>query len=65
MGGPLSALRCSLPFGFLRLSLFGHVIAPDVIQPSSEYSQQTKEASERYGDLNFCHRFGSAKLADF
>ena len=34
--GPLSTLRRSLPFGFLRLALFGHVIAPDVIQPSSE-----------------------------
>jgi hypothetical protein len=33
-GGPFSTLRRSLPFGFLRLSLFGHVIAPDVIQPS-------------------------------
>jgi hypothetical protein len=30
-GGPLSTLRRSLPFCFLRLSLFGHVIAPDVI----------------------------------
>src|SRR5262249_43095054 len=27
-GGPLSTLRCSLPFGFLRLSLFSHVTAP-------------------------------------
>jgi hypothetical protein len=43
-GRPLSTLGRSLPFGFLRLSFFGHVIAPDVIQPSSEYSQQSKEA---------------------
>ena len=43
-GGPLSTLRRSLPFGFLRLSLFGHVIAPDVIEPSPEYNQQTKKA---------------------
>src|SRR5262245_24472456 len=41
-GGPLSTLGRSLPFAFLRLALFGHVIAPDVIQPSSEYSQQRK-----------------------
>jgi len=43
-GGPLSTLGSSLPFDFLRLALFGHVIAPDVFQPSAEYSQQTKGA---------------------
>ena len=43
-GGPLSTLRRSLPFGFLHLSLFGHVDCPYVIQPSSEYSQQSKGA---------------------
>ena len=43
-GRPLSTLRRSLSFCFLRLSLFGHVIAPDVIKPSPEYNQQTKGA---------------------
>jgi len=43
-GGPLSTLRRSLPLCFLRLSLFGHMIAPDVIEPSPEYNQQTKGA---------------------
>ena len=43
-GGPLSTLRRSLPLCFLHLSLFGHVIAPDVIEPSPEYNQQTKGA---------------------
>ena len=42
--GPLSTPRRSLPLCFLRLSLFGHVIAPDVIEPSPEYNQQTKGA---------------------
>jgi hypothetical protein len=40
---PRFAVR--LAFGFLRLSLFGHLIAPDVIQPSSDYSQQAKGTS--------------------
>jgi hypothetical protein len=31
-------------FVFFAFRFFGHVIAPDVIQPSSEYSQQTKGA---------------------
>ena len=43
-GGPLSTLRRSLPLCLLRLSLFGHVIAPDVIEPTPEYNQQTKGA---------------------
>jgi hypothetical protein len=43
-GGPLSTLRRSLPLCLLRFSLFGHVIAPDVIEPSPEYNQQTKGA---------------------
>src|SRR5262249_6127601 len=43
-GDPLSTLRCSLPFGFLRLSLFSHVIAPDFFSATPEYCQHTKAA---------------------
>jgi hypothetical protein len=35
-GGPLSTLRFLLPFSFLRLSLFGHVIAPDFLSASEQ-----------------------------
>jgi hypothetical protein len=41
-GGPLSTLRRSRPFGFLRLSLFGHVIAPDVIQKAQSTANRQR-----------------------
>ena len=39
-------LRFAVRFRLVFFAFFfGHVIAPDVIQPSSVYSQQTKGAS--------------------
>jgi hypothetical protein len=42
-----------------HLYAFHRVIADN----SGRYVRQKKKGLLRYGDLNFCHRFGSANLA--